>query len=129
MFNFVKTAALASLIGFGAIGATSTTALADGISIGIGGSGGHVSMRSGDGGRHWGGGRHWRGGRDWRGGRAFRRACTPHRAVRKAERLGVRRAHVVRVNHRIIKVRGRARGERVAVIFARAPRCPIVAMR
>lgn len=124
MFNFVKTAALATLIGFGAIGATSTTALADGISIGIGGSGGHVSMRFGDGGRHWGGGRHWRGGRDFR-----RPACTTQRAVRKAQRLGVRRAHVVRVNHRIIKVRGRARGERVAVIFARAPRCPIVSIR
>ncbi|MVA97069.1 hypothetical protein GN330_07380 [Nitratireductor sp. CAU 1489] len=118
MFNFIKTAALASLIGFGAIGASSTSALADGISIGIGGAGGHVSMRFGDGGRHW------------RGGRDFRRpACTTQRAVRKARRMGVRRAHVVRANHRVIKIRGRKFGHRVNVVFARAPRCPIVAMR
>ncbi|QDZ00577.1 hypothetical protein FQ775_09390 [Nitratireductor mangrovi] len=120
MFRFLKTAALASMIGVGAIGATAGTAQADGLSIGFGGSGGHFSMYFGDGGRHW------HSDRRWGKGRHFRRGCTPWRAVNKARHMGVRHARVVRANHRIIKVRGRKFGHRVNIVFARAPHCPVL---
>ena len=47
------------------------------------------------------------------------------RALRKARNMGIRRAHVVRVNHRKIVVAGRRHGNRTIVGFARAPRCPV----
>lgn len=53
--------------------------------------------------------------------------CTPERALRKAERMGIRRARVVDVDRRTIDVRGRDRyGERVYVTFGRRDRsCPV----
>lgn len=141
MFGFVRTAALTTLIGLGAIGATAGTAQADSIRFGFGPGGAHVGVHIGHGhdgwrrhhrrhdfGRHHGRhdfGRHHR--RHDFGRRDFRRAfCTQSRALHKAERLGVRRAHVVRANEHIIKVRGRRWGHRVNVVFARAPYCPII---
>lgn len=48
------------------------------------------------------------------------RACSPRKAVRKAKRhLGVRHAHVDRVGHRFVIVKGRKRGKRVEVAFKR----------
>ena len=40
--------------------------------------------------------------------------------------MGLRRARVVDVDRRTITVAGRQYGDRVAVTFARAPRCPIM---
>lgn len=113
MFRFLKTAALASMIGVGVIGATAGTAQADGLYLGVHGKGGHIAFGFGHGPK-------------WGKGRQFRRGCTPHRAVSKARHMGVRHARVVRANHRIIKVRGRKFGHRVNIVFARAPHCPVL---
>lgn len=60
--------------------------------------------------------------------RSERRECSPERALRKAERMGLRRARVVDVGRRTIDVRGRdRRGDRVTVSFGRRDRdCPIL---
>lgn len=77
---------------------------------------------------------------DWgRGGRSFsfsygnrgarfdrpRRKCNLRKAVRKAKRMGLRRAHVVRANPRRVVVAGREFGDRVVIGFGRARSCPI----
>lgn len=118
MLNMIKTAALAALIGIGAIGATSTSAKADSLHIGVGGHGAHIGIGIG-GGPHWGGGSRWGGGHRYR-------HCTPHRAVDKAGRMGLRRAHVTHVGHRTIHVRGFRHGYPARITFGRAPHCPVV---
>ena len=55
-----------------------------------------------------------------------RSACTPDRALDKAERLGIRRARILDVDRRTIQVMGRDGGERVIITFARAPNCPVL---
>ncbi|UIJ70438.1 hypothetical protein [Aurantimonas sp. HBX-1] len=55
--------------------------------------------------------------------------CEPGQALRKAERMGVRRAHVRNVNRRAVVVAGRSRGDRTVVRFARAPGCPVISFR
>ena len=114
MFSTLKTAALSAMIGLGAIVALPAAAQADGLYLNFGGhhgSGVGVYPRDDDGYRY----RH----------RPVR-ACTPNRALNKAERLGLRRAHVVNVNRRTIKVSGRQHRDRVTVTFGRSPNCPIV---
>lgn len=59
---------------------------------------------------------------EWRG----RGGCSPRDALRKAERMGIRRAEVVDVGRRSIEIIGRSRGERVWVTFGRAPHCPLI---
>lgn len=54
------------------------------------------------------------------------RGCSQGDAVRKAWRMGLRRAHVVRMNGRVIVVQGRNYRGPDRVAFARAPGCPIV---
>lgn len=56
------------------------------------------------------------------------RSCRPRRALRKARRLGVRRAYVHRFGRRGVVVRGRSFGDHVVVRFGRARHCPIVAL-
>ncbi len=70
-----------------------------------------------------------RGERDWRrDDDDFRRSeCTTDRALRKASRMGIRRARVVDIGRRSIDVRGIRRGDRVEVTFSRRDRsCPII---
>jgi hypothetical protein len=57
-----------------------------------------------------------------------RRGCSPERALRKAERMGIRRARIVDVGRRTIDVRGRdRRGDRVMITFGRRDRdCPVL---
>ena len=53
--------------------------------------------------------------------------CSEGRALRKAERMGIRRARIADVGRRTIDVRGRDRyGERIYVTFGRQPNCPIL---
>lgn len=54
--------------------------------------------------------------------------CSPHRALRKADRMGIRRARILDVGRRTIEVGGRdRRGERVVVTFGRRDRsCPVL---
>jgi hypothetical protein len=114
MISKLKTAALSAMIGLGAIAAMPVAAQAEGVYLNYGsGHGVGIGVHIGD--RY-----------DYRHDRRHFRACTPYRAVNKAERLGLRRAHVVDVGRRTIKVAGRKHGERVRITFARAPNCPIV---
>ncbi len=64
--------------------------------------------------------------RHYRNQRGPRHGCTAERAVRKASRLGINRARVTNVGRNTISVRGFKRGERVRVLFARAPNCPVL---
>lgn len=121
MFAKLKTVALSALIGLGTLAAIPATAQAEGVYLNYGarhsgvGIGFHfddydrVDYRD-----------HYR--RD----RYHFRGCTPHRALNKAERMGIRRARVVDVDRRTIEVAGRKWGERVRVTFARAPHCPVI---
>jgi len=54
--------------------------------------------------------------------------CSANRALRKADRMGIRRARVVDVGRRTIEVAGRdRRGDRVIVTFSRRDRsCPVL---
>lgn len=122
MTHFFAKAALAALIGFGGLGATATTASADSIRFGIGDGGLSVQVRDHD--RGWDRGR-GRGDRGWdRHGRRGR--CAPWMATRKAERFGLRRAHVVDISRRRVIVEGRKRGRFITVAFANARGCPTI---
>jgi hypothetical protein len=115
MFKILKTAALSALIGLGAVAAMPAAAQADGLYLNFGGHGPSVGLYLGDRDHSY-DRRHYRPARD----------CTPNRALNKAERLGLRRAHIRDVSRRTIKVSGRMHGERVNITFARAPHCPII---
>ena len=121
MITKLKTAALSALVAFGAITAMPAAAQAEGLYLNYG-SGHHsgvgIGVQIGNYDRY--------DYRDYRGDRRHFRGCSPERALNKAERYGVRRAHVVDVNRRTISVAGRKHGERVRITFARAPNCPIV---
>ena len=118
MITKLKTAALSALIGLGAIAAVPASAQAEGLYLNFGG-GYHNS-----GGGFYDGDDDYR--PDWRHDRRYGRSCTPNRALNKAERLGLRRARVVDVDRRTIKVAGRKYGERVRLTFARTPNCPVI---
>ena len=60
---------------------------------------------------------------EWRGRGG---GCSPRDALRKADRMGIRRAEIVGVGRRSIEIIGRSRGERVWVVFGRAPNCPLI---
>ena len=126
MFRMIKAAAASALVGLSALGATAGGAQAEGVYLNFGtpGVGVHVGgpsyvqyydYRRDD----W---RDYRGD-DWRG---ERRMCTPERAMRKAERLGLYRVRVLDVRRRSIDIGGRRHGDRVVVTFGRAPDCPVI---
>jgi hypothetical protein len=53
--------------------------------------------------------------------------CSESRALRKAERMGVRRARIADLGRRTIEVRGRDRyGDRIYITFGRHPSCPVL---
>lgn len=51
--------------------------------------------------------------------------CNPRRALRKAQRRGIRHAHIRRINGRGVVVAGRKWGERVVIGFANHRSCPV----
>lgn len=114
MLTKLRTAALSAVISLGAIAAAPAVAQAEGVYLNYGGHNG-IGVQVGDYGRH-----------HYRHDRRHFRACTPNRAVNKAERYGVRRAYVVDVNRRTITVAGRKWGERVRMTFGRSQDCPVV---
>lgn len=119
MFKFLKTATLSAIVGLGLFAAAPASAQS-GVYLGIGGGHGGpgIGIWMGDRGHHG-----YR--RPHHGGPR----CHPGQALNKAERMGVRRAHVVDVGPRAIRVAGRSRGDRVMVSFARAPGCPVLRYR
>ncbi len=122
MFNKIKTVAIAALVSLGALAAVPATAQATGLSFGVGGHGGSVTVQFG-GGYH---DRYDRGPRYDRHGP--RRACSERQAVYKAVDMGLRNARVVHSDRRAVEVRGRShRHGRTTIVFARAPHCPVIA--
>lgn len=135
MNNLIKTAALSTLIGLGALGVA--PASAQGVYLGLGGGhhGPSVGVWMGDGGHSYRryeerdyGDRYHSGYHDrYRPHRPnYGPACSPNQAMNKAERMGIRRARIQDVSRRVIEVAGRSRGDRVVVTFARAPGCPVI---
>lgn len=61
--------------------------------------------------------------------REARRSCSPHRAVWKASRMGLRNAHVAKVRRHRIVVAGWDQGYRARIVFARERHCPVIAYR
>ncbi len=57
------------------------------------------------------------------------RVCSPRRAYKKARRMGIRDARIVRINRRAIVIRGYRYGDRTKVRFGRGGRCPVIAVR
>jgi hypothetical protein len=112
MLSKMKTMTIAGLVGL--MGLASVPAQADSFSLGFGARGDdvRVGIRVSDEGPRY--------ARDWD------RRCTPDRALVKAERMGVRRARIQSVHPRRISVVGRKHGDRIRVVFARAPGCPVV---
>ncbi len=134
MTSILKTTVLSAVLGVAAL-AGATAAKAEGMYFTLGGGDSRVGIQIGEGGpqrvNDWrGGDRRWDrdGDRRWDrdGDRRWDRACTPDRALDKAERMGLRRARIVDVDRRTIDVVGRQFGERVLVTFARAPHCPVI---
>ncbi|MEE9374982.1 MAG: hypothetical protein V3V04_01460 [Rhizobiaceae bacterium] len=133
----IKSALIAVTIGLGAIATTGGAAQAEvrggvyfsGSGIGIEIGSGHRSTH-----RRYGHRRHRYGHRydrrngwgrpDYRSNR-----CNPRKAVRKARRKGLRRAHIVRVNRRGVIVAGRRWGSRVVIGFDRSRRCNVKFVR
>ena len=58
-----------------------------------------------------------------------RGVCAPRRALQKARRMGVRHAHIARVNRRVVVIKGYRYGDRAKVKFGRSRRCPVIAFR
>ncbi len=128
MFSKIKTAVASALIGLSAIAAVPASAQESGIYLNFGGRGDYFgdshrnNYRYRDDYRYREG---YRENRRWDRDR-WTRSCTPGLALNKAERMGLHRARIADVDRRTITVRGRSRGERVFVTFARAPRCPVI---
>ncbi|MES0211992.1 hypothetical protein NKJ93_23335 [Mesorhizobium sp. M0028] len=117
MFNTIKTAALSALVGLGTLAAI--PAHAESIYLGFGNNQDpRVGVYTGD--EDDGYYREHRRERNWR------RSCSPERALDKAERMGLRRARIVDINRRTVKVAGRQYGDRVVIVFANERGCPII---
>ena len=128
MLNTIKTLALSAVIGLGALAAVPATAQAEGVYLNFGSQNdtrlgvytgerndGVRLVRRDDRGWH----RERDRDRDWR------RACSPERALNKAEDMGLRRARIVDVNRRTVKVAGRKFNNRIVLVFGNERGCPI----
>lgn len=117
MFKKIKIAALSAVLGLGTLAAMPATAQADSFYFGITPNGPRAGVIIDE-------GRSYRRGPDRHWDRY--RGCSAREAVQKAQRMGIRRAYVSGENRRTIRVGGRSRGHHVTVVFANAPRCPII---
>lgn len=119
MFRKIQIATLSAILSLGAFAAAPTAAKADGIYFSFGQGSGRAGIHLGE--RH----------RDFRPRRQHYRqaSCSPRRALDKAERMGLRHARITRVNHRAIRVTGRQHRDRVSIVFARSPHCPVIRWR
>lgn len=114
MFTRLKSIVLSSAIALGAFAAVPATAQADNFYFGIGARGSAVEVQFGGRGPQY--DRH----------HGPRHGCSARDAVRKAERMGIRRAHVRSESRQVIHVSGRDRGRPVMVTFGKAPNCPVL---
>lgn len=119
MFRKLKIAALSALLGLGTLAAVPAGAqAAEGFYFSFGNNGVHGGVYDHKGGR-----------KDWRHHRPRRDVCDPREAVQKAHRMGLRDVRVTRANRNTIRVVGERRWHRAAVVFARAPNCPVISAR
>ncbi|MHA6688270.1 hypothetical protein [Mesorhizobium sp. A556] len=102
---------LSEILGLGTLATVPATAQADSFHFGISSHGSSFGYHSAG----YGHGPRW-----------DRRACTPRKALHKAQRIGVHRAHISSENWHTIRVSGRKHGHRINVTFAKAPHCPII---
>ncbi|MCR4269082.1 hypothetical protein [Nitratireductor sp. ZSWI3] len=116
MFHKIKMAGLSALIGLGTLASIPSAAQADSLYFGFG-----IGSPS----RDYVHGESYRWHRAERPGRHYR-SCSPQHALRKAERFGMRRARIVDVNRRVIRVAGRMNHHRARMVFARQPGCPVI---
>ncbi len=115
MHNALKSTAIAAALTLGALALVPASASANSLYLGF--DLGPYPAPNGHAFRH-----HDRGApRDW-----WARTCSPDEALRKAEQMGVRAAHIGRVYRHAIRVDGRRWRQWVAVTFAREPHCPII---
>jgi hypothetical protein len=122
MFARIKAVALSAALGMGMLAAVPAQADASSITFSFGSGQGTIGVQYNDG-RHWDRGGYRHRGPSYRG----RGECHAQEAVRKASRMGVRGARVVRHTHRTVHVAGRARGYGpVQVVFANQHRCPVI---
>lgn len=126
MLKILKTAALAAIVGLGALAAMPASAQAQGgtyLGFGSGAQGQSIGFHFSDRGRH-----------DYRGydrhrprHQGYRNACSPRDAVRKASRMGLRDVRVVGTGMRTIRVEGKRHGYRYQTMtFANARNCPVL---
>jgi len=127
MNRFFRSTLAALVVATAGIAASAPAATAGGIGfeLSIGGPGAAVVIRDQD--RRGGRDHDFRGGRD--GYRGHRDVCRPHLAVDKARQMGVRRAEVVRANHRQVVVEGQRHHRPVRVAFANERNCPVIGFR
>ena len=118
--TLIAAAAIAVTTAFGAIATTTTTAQAGEVTFGFQIGSGPYNNRSNQG---------WNNGWSQRPVAIKRYRCSPQHALRKARRMGVHRARIVRMNRHRIKVVGRSRGQRVAVKFVRNRHCSVLRTR
>lgn len=122
MFKFIRTAALAAIMGVGALAALPASAEASSasFSFGIASPDGAFSVQFGNPGP-----RYYHGGHPRHRQASY---CSDRRAVSKARDMGLRNAHVARSGSRSVEVRGWShRRGHSAITFARAPHCPVIA--
>ncbi|TPL09583.1 MULTISPECIES: hypothetical protein [unclassified Mesorhizobium] len=116
MNTTIKTAALSALVGLATLAAI--PAHADSLYLGFGNNQDpRFGVYAGDDGYRY---RRDERRDDWR------RGCSPERALDKADRMGLRRARIVDVNRRTVKVMGRQYGDRVVIVFANERGCPVI---
>ncbi|MDF1609623.1 hypothetical protein PZ897_15665 [Hoeflea sp. YIM 152468] len=126
MNSFIRNTLAALVVATAGVAASAPAASAGdiGFSLSIGGAGSSIVVRDRD---RRGGWNRFEGHR--RDSGRNRSACQPHRAVNKARRMGLRRAHVVRANHRRVVVEGLRHHRSVRVAFANQRSCPVLNVR
>jgi hypothetical protein len=114
MLKFIKVSAVCAVLGIAAL-AGGAPAQADALYFGTGHNGLRVVVRDHDGPR-------------WNNNRHYRpvRFCSTDRALDKARRMGVRRAHVAYQNRSVIGVKGYDRRGRIMLTFGRSASCPLI---
>lgn len=131
MLKNARKIAIAAMLGIGTLAATAATAEAGHRHHGGGGVGiefrfgesGHSHWRRYDRGRRHGDGDYT----NWKNGRhGWGQRCSVDRAVNKAYRMGINHPRVRYADYNVIKIKGRASGQRVSILFSRAPGCPVI---
>ncbi|MEP3436090.1 MAG: hypothetical protein ABJN75_04815 [Hoeflea sp.] len=134
MNRFIRNALAALVVATAGVAASAPAANAGGIGfeLSIGGPGGSIVVHDRD--RRGGWDRGWNRGRGHDRGRGYgrnrgRNFCNPHQAVQKARHMGMRRAGIVRADHRKVVVAGVRHHRKTRMVFANQRNCPVIGFR